>query len=261
MNCFEYTFQKCRTSSTSGRVLDDVFTPLNNYDVSGLFDDPQKAINLASDMAYNSMTAELISNTGKLKEKRKSIKGGKFRKDYSNGSGFYEIECLDKQIIEINKVYVNVEFTGTIHLVIENELGVEEPIELEVESGITSEHVVNQAFKYAKISIQEDIPCRMTEQCGAGLLIDYDILCDYHSYICSNKEIFQTSMDYKVASILLTNGQFSGEFGKRQMLDESYQELKAEYEAQYKMEMRNLSLLDSGCFECRKAIKVTSWVG
>jgi hypothetical protein len=57
-------------------------------------------------------------------------------------------------------------------------------------------------------------------------------------------------MAYKIASILITEGQFSGEYNQRIMQAEDYAELKAEYETQFGLQILNLSLLESGCFNC-----------
>jgi hypothetical protein len=67
-------------------------------------------------------------------------------------------------------------------------------------------------------------------------------------------------MDYKVASILLTDGLFSGEINQRIMQDGDYKELKAEYETQYSLELSSLSLKDSGCFDCSSRIQAKSWL-
>ncbi len=93
-----------------------------------------------------------------------------------------------------------------------------------------------------------------------GILLDYSILCDYDTFICANKDLFQIAMDYKVASILLTDGLFSGEINQRIMQDNDYKELKSEYETQYALELSSLSLKDSGCFNCGSQIQAVSFI-
>lgn len=130
-----------------------------------------------------------------------------------------------------------------------------------MEAGVTKTVTIDTAYVYVRISIVEDIRGRNVYSYGlAGALIDYTIECDYNSFICANQSRFQTAMDYKVASILLTDGGLSGEMGKRKMIETTYNELKAEYETQYAMELKNLSLQDSGCFDCPARVRITSWI-
>lgn len=261
MSCFSYTFQKCREESSGARVLDDIFNVLNNYDISTMFDNPQKSIDLATDMAYRSMVSSLLSKEGKLKDKTSILLGERFMEDYSYGD-YIELWAKSKESIYIDKIWLNVDFTGTVHISFVNELGVETLKEvLLVVAGVTKEVAIDLSFKYVKIKISENIEGRNTyDYSVAGMLISYSRVCDYNTYICDNKERFQTAMDFKVASILLTDGQFSGELDKRKMMSESYTELKAEYETQYQMELNNLSLMDSGCFDCGQRIKITQWI-
>lgn len=228
--------------------------------MSSMFDNPQKSIDIATEMAYGSMVAALINKEGNSKIKRSILSGERFLEGYSNGD--YEwLIAPKKQIIRINFIHINVDFTGTVNLKFVNELGQEVLVEVTgVVAGVTKTVVIDEAYNDVKISINENISGRDTYNGVSGLLIDYTIDCDYDSFICNNKTRFQTAMDYKVASILLTDGQFSGELDKRKMIDSSYAELKAEYETQYAMELKNLSLMDSGCFDCASRIRIKSWI-
>jgi hypothetical protein len=67
-------------------------------------------------------------------------------------------------------------------------------------------------------------------------------------------------MDYKVASILLTDGVFSGEIGQRIMQSEDYDNLKKEYEVEYERELDKLSIKESGCFDCGSSIQIRSFI-
>jgi len=229
--------------------------------MSTMFDNPQKSIDIATEMAYQSMTTALIGKEGKLKNKTSILIGERFMDSYSRG-GFVQLQAQSKESIHVKKVWINVDFDGIVELKFKNELGVDTIVDVEdVVAGETMEKSIDLYFKWVEISIVNDIDGRNTYTGSvSGLLIDYSRECDYHTYICDNKERFQNAMDFKVASILLTDGQFSGELDKRKMMNESYSELKAEYETQYAMELKNLSLMDSGCFECGNRIKLTSWI-
>ena len=259
-NCFSYSFIKCKDAPSDARSLDGVFNTLSNMDLYSMFDKPQEAIDIATELAYNSMTTALISKEGKSINKYNEILGNRFTNSYSS-VGEYTFESRQKQFIRLNKVYVNVDYTGTINLRLENELAQIELVPIDVVSGITKEVSLNKDFRYVEIDIVEDIKGRSTYSCGiSGLLIDYSVLCDYNLFICANKELFQTCMDYKVASILLTDGQFSGEVGKRLMQSEDYDNLKKEYEIEYERELDKLSIKESGCFNCGSRIQVRSWI-
>jgi len=224
-NCFSYSFIKCNDTPSDARTLDGVFNTLSNMDLYSMFDNPQEAINIATELAYNSMTTALISKEGKSINKYNEILGERFTDSYSS-IGEYTFESSKKQFIRLNKVYVNVNYTGTINLRLENELAQIELVPIDVVSGVTKEVVLNKDFRYVEVDIVEDVEGRVTYSCGMnGILIDYSVLCDYNIFICANKELFQTCMDYKVASILLTDGQFSGEVGKRLMQSNDYDNL------------------------------------
>ena len=161
----------------------------------------------------------------------------------------------------MNKAIVNVQTTGTVNLKLVNELAVAELVPIAVVSGVTTTITLNKDFKYVEVSLAEDVQGRTTYRSGMnGILLDYSILCDYHTFICANKDLFQIAMDYKVASILLTDGLFSGEINQRIMQDDDYKELKAEYETQYALELSSLSIKESGCFNCGSRIQARSWI-
>lgn len=113
MSCFEYTFKKCRGESSDARVLDDIFNTLSNYDLSTMFDNPQKSINIATEMAYNSMVTALISKEGKEKAKRNIILGNRFLESYSKGD-YVQLIADKKQQVRINKIHLNVDYTGLL---------------------------------------------------------------------------------------------------------------------------------------------------
>ena len=243
------------------RTLDSIFTPLQNIDIASMFDDPQASIDRATDLAYNSMVNALISKEGESYDKYNVILGDSFKENYTSNN-WYELETRGKQIIKVNKVYINVDFTGTINIKIKNELGEETLFPSTVVAGITSELEINYSGKKLRISINESVPCRTIYTSGvSGLLVDYSVVCDYDSYICSNKLRFQNCMDYKVASIILTDGVFAGEVNQRIMQRDDYDALKKEYEIEYERELDKLDLKGSGCFECGSTIKIKSWIG
>lgn len=259
-SCFYYSFLKCQNTPFDARTLDGVFSTLQNIDLSSMFKDSQKAINLATELAYNSMCTALISKEGKSINKYNTVLGQRFTENYS-GISKKTLEANNKQFIRLNTAYINVLYTGTINLKLENELAEIELVEVDVVSGITKEVSLAKDFKYVEISIVEDIKGRVVYTEGInGVLLDYSVLCDYHTFICQNKELFQSCMDYKVASILLTDGQFSGELNNRLMQPEAYGELKKEYEMQYELELDKLSIRDSGCFNCGGRLEFKSWI-
>lgn len=243
------------------RTLDSIFTPLQNVDIASMFADPQSAIDRATELAYNAMVNALISKEGESYDKHNIILGDSFRDNYTNGN-WYEIETRGKQNIHVNRVHINVNYSGTINVKIRNELGVETLYPTTVVAGVTKELEIGFIGKKARISINESVPCRTIYSQGAsGLLVDYSLLCDYDSFICNNKAMFQNCMDYKVASIILTDGVFSGEVNKRIMQSADYDALKREYEIEYERELDKLNLKGSGCFECFTNIKIKSWIG
>lgn len=259
-NCFDYSFIKCGTPASGEVTLDAVFNTLSKLDLYGMFDDPQGAIDRATELAYSSMTTALVSKEGRINNTYNKVLGERFIDTFSN-IGNYEFFSKEKQYVRLNKAYVNVNFTGTINLKLVNELAVVELVPVSVVSGVTSTVTLDKDFKYVKVSVNEDVEGRTTYACGiSGVLVDYSILCDYHAFICANKEMFQTCMNYKVASILLTDGVFSGEIGQRLMQNEDYQKLKDEYEIQYERELDNLSIKESGCFNCGSRIQPVSWI-
>lgn len=260
MNCFSYSFIKCEDAPSDARTLDGVFNTLSNMDLYSMFDKPQEAIDKACEMAYNSMTSALISKEGKSVNKHNEILGDRFTEYYSSVNT-YILESVQKQFIRLNKAHINVQYTGNITLRLENELAVIENIIVPVVSGVTKTITLNKDFRYVEISIAENINGRNTKSCGInGVLLDYSILCDYSVFICANKDLFQTCMDYKVASILLTDGVFSGEINQRLMQSEDYNELKKEYETQYELQLDNLSIKESGCFDCGSRLQIRSWI-
>ena len=259
-NCFNYSFIKCGTPASGERTLDAVFNTLSKLDLYSMFDDPQGAIDKATEMAYNSMTSALLSKEGKSVNKYNEILGQRFTDTYSNIQK-YEINPQAKQFIRLNTAYVNVQYTGTVNIKLVNELAVEELIPVTVVSGVTTIKTLDRDFKYVEVSLNEDVQGRTTYRSGMnGILLDYSILCDYNTFICANKDLFQIAMDYKVASILLTDGLFSGEINQRIMQDNDYKELKSEYETQYSLELSSLSLKDSGCFNCGSQIQAVSFI-
>lgn len=261
MNCFAYSFIKCGTAPSGVTTLDGVFNTLSKLDLYSMFDNPQQSINLATELAYKSMCTALLSKEGKIVDKYNIIFGERFKDTFSNIQKC-ELVAKPKQYIRLNKIWLNVQFTGTVNIKLENELAVVELVPVAVVSGITKEVRLNKDFKLVEISLNEtSVLGRTTYLSGInGMLIDYSVLCDYHTYICSNQELFQTCMDYKVASILLTDGVFSGEINQRIMQSEDYNNLKKEYEIEYERELDKLSLGDSGCFNCGSKMKFKSWI-
>jgi hypothetical protein len=259
-NCFVYSFIKCGTAPSGTRTLDGVFNTLSKLDLYSMFDDPQLAIDKATELAYNSMTSALISKEGKSVNKNNEILGDRFTSTYNSIQNHY-FYSSPKKYYRLNKAWVNVNFTGTINIKLVNELAVVELVPVVVVAGITKEIVLNKSYRYVEVSINENVQGRSTYGCGiSGMLLDYSILCDYHSFICSNKDLFQVAMDYKVASILLTDGVFSGEIGQRIMQSEDYDNLKKEYEIEYERELDKLSIKESGCFDCGSKIQAKSWL-
>ena len=259
-NCFAYSFIKCGTAPSGVRTLDGVFNTLSKLDLYSMFDNPQLAIDKATDLAYNSMTSALVSKEGRSVNKLNEVLGERFIDTYSTIQK-YEFIPKPKQFVRLNKAIVNVQYTGTVNIKLVNELAVEELVPVSVVSGVTTTKVLDKDFKYVEVSLAEDVQGRTTYRSGMnGILLDYSILCDYHTFICANKELFQIAMDYKVASILLTDGLFSGEINQRIMQDDDYKELKAEYETQYALELSSLSIKESGCFNCGSRIQARSWI-
>lgn len=259
-NCFSYSFIKCGVAPSGVRTLDGVFTPLSKIDLYSMFDNPQDAINKATELAYNSMTSALISKEGKSVQKLNEVLGERFIDTYSTIQK-YEFNAKPKQFIRLNKAIVNVQYTGTVNLKLVNELAEIELVPITVVSGVTTTITLNKDFKYVEVSLAENVQGRTTYKCGMnGMLIDYSILCDYNTFICANKDLFQVAMDYKVASILLTDGVFSGEINKRIMQSEDYDNLKKEYEIQYELQLDKLSIKESGCFNCGSKIQAVSFL-
>ena len=259
-NCFSYSFIKCGTAPSGVRTLDGVFNTLSKLDLYSMFDNPQLAIDKATDLAYNSMTSALVSKEGRSVNKLNEVLGERFIETYSTIQK-YEFIPKPKQFVRLNKAILNVQYTGTVNLKLVNELAVEELVPVAVVSGVTTTKVLDKDFKYVEVSLAEDVQGRTTYRSGMnGILLDYSILCDYHTFICANKDLFQIAMDYKVASILLTDGLFSGEINQRIMQDDDYKELKAEYETQYALELSSLSIKESGCFNCGSRIQARSWI-
>ena len=259
-NCFAYSFIKCGTAPSGVRTLDGVFNTLSKLDLYSMFDNPQLAIDKATDLAYNSMTSALVSKEGRSVNKLNEVLGERFIDTYSTIQK-YEFIPKPKQFVRLNKAIVNVQTTGTVNLKLVNELAVAELVPIAVVSGVTTTITLNKDFKYVEVSLNEDVQGRTTYRSGMnGILLDYSILCDYHTFICANKDLFQIAMDYKVASILLTDGLFSGEINQRIMQDDDYKELKAEYETQYALELSSLSIKESGCFNCGSRIQARSWI-
>ncbi len=259
-NCFSYSFIKCGTPASGEVTLDAVFNTLSKLDLYSMFDNPQEAIDKATDLAYSSMVSALLSKEGKSTNKYNEILGERFTDTYSNVQTF-EFNSNYKQFYRLNKAHVNVQYTGTINIKLVNELAVVELVPVNVVSGVTTTVILDKDFKYVEVTIAEDIQGRTTYRSGInGILLDYSILCDYNTFICANKDLFQLAMNYKVASILLTDGLFSGEIDQRIMQDSDYKELKVEYETQYSLELSSLSLKDSGCFNCSSQIQAKSWL-
>ena len=260
MNCFSYSFIKCGTAPSGVRTLDGVFNTLSKLDLYSMFDNPQLAIDKATDLAYNSMTSALVSKEGRSVNKLNEVLGERFIETYSTIQK-YEFIPKPKQFVRLNKAILNVQYTGTVNIKLVNELAVEELVPVSVVSGVTTTKVLDKDFKYVEVSLAEDVQGRTTYRSGMnGILLDYSILCDYHTFICANKDLFQIAMDYKVSSILLTDGLFSGEINQRIMQDDDYKELKAEYETQYALELSSLSIKESGCFNCGSRIQARSWI-
>ena len=259
-NCFSYSFIKCGTAPSGVRTLDGWFNTLSKLDLYSMFDNPQLAIDKATDLAYNSMTSALVSKEGRSVNKLNEVLGERFIDTYSTIQK-YEFIPKPKQFVRLNKAIVNFQTTGTVNLKLVNELAVAELVPITVVSGVTNTITLNKDFKYVEVSLAEDVQGRTTYRSGMnGILLDYSILCDYHTFICANKDLFQIAMDYKVASILLTDGLFSGEINQRIMQDDDYKELKAEYETQYALELSSLSIKESGCFNCGSRIQARSWI-
>jgi hypothetical protein len=259
-NCFSYSFIKCGTPASGAIALDAVFNTLSKLDLYSMFDNPQDAIDKATELAYNSMVSALLSKEGKSTNKYNEILGERFTDTYSNIQTF-EFNSNYKQFYRLNKAHVNVQYTGTINLKFTNELAIVELVPVSVVSGVTKTVTLNKDFKYVEVTVAEDILGRTNYRHGInGMLLDYSILCDYNTFICTNKDLFQIAMNYKVASILLTDGLFSGEINQRMMQDQDYKELKAEYETQYSLELSSLSLKDSGCFDCGSRVQAKSWL-
>lgn len=259
-NCFSYSFIKCGNAPSGVTTIDGVFNTLSKLDLYSMFDNPQEAIDKATDLAYSSMTSALLSKEGKSKNKYNEILGERFTDTYSNIQTF-EFNSNYKQFYRLNKAHINVKRTGTINIKLVNELAVVELVPVNVVSGVTTTVDLNKDFKYVEVSIADDILGRTTYRSGInGILLDYSILCDYNTFICANKDLFQIAMDYKVASILLTDGLFSGEINQRIMQSDDYNELKKEYEIQYELQLDKLSLKDSGCFNCGSQIQAVSFL-
>ncbi len=256
MSCIDFTLLKCRKDESSDAyVLEDFFPSLSSKDIFSWFENPYRTIENATNMAYQEMVVKLLAKSGKENRKLNARIGDRFDKNYYSVGSYVEIEApRDKySMITINNIVVNVQFTGTVNIVFENELAVLDVVEVEVVSGETTIKTINKSFKYVKIYFEDKtIKGREVLGCGAlnGIMIDYSMGCDYNEFICQNKELFVNAMAYKIASILITEGQFSGEYNQRMMQAEDYAELKAEYETQFGLQILNLSLLESGCFNC-----------
>lgn len=259
-NCFEFSLLKCKKVSSDAYVLEDFFPALSSKNVFSWFENPEKAIENATNMAYNEMVVKLIAKAGKEKRKLNARVGERFDKNFYSTSTYVEIEAPRDRysMITINNIVVNVEYTGNINIVFENELAVKELVSVDVVSGETNIVNVNKSFKYVKIYFEDkDIKGREVLGCNGinGMLIDYSMGCDFHTFICQNKELYLNAMAYKIASILITEGQFSGVMDSRKMQMEEYAELKAEYETQFQMQMKSLSIVESGCFNCCNSIQ------
>ena len=72
-NCFAYSFIKCGTAPSGVRTLDGVFNTLSKLDLYSMFDNPQDAIDKATDLAYNSMTRALLRKEGRSLNKYNEI--------------------------------------------------------------------------------------------------------------------------------------------------------------------------------------------
>ncbi len=99
-NCFAYSFIKCGTPASGERTLDAVFNTLSKLDLYSMFDDPQGAIDKATEMAYNSMTSALLSKEGKSVNKYNEVLGQRFTDTYSNIQK-YEFNPQAKQFITV----------------------------------------------------------------------------------------------------------------------------------------------------------------
>ena len=259
-NCFSYSFIKCGEPASGVTTLDAVFNTLSKLDLYGMFDDPQGAINRATELAYKSMSTALLSKEGKTLDQHNIIYGDRFIDTYSTIQKS-EFSSKSKKFIRINKVWINVNYSGIVNVSLKNELASIQLMPVAVVAGITKELIIDKDYRYVEVTINENIQGRTTYVSGTnGLLIDYSVLCDYNIFICSNKNLFQTCMDYKVASILLTDGQFSGQINQRLMQSEDYDLLKKEYEIEYERELDKLSIKDSGCFDCPTKMKFKSWI-
>ena len=256
MSCIEFTLLKCKKEETSSAyVLEDFFPSLSSKDVFSWFENPYRTIENATNMAYNEMVVKLLAKGGKENRKLNARIGQRFDKNYYSLGSYVEIEAPRDRfsMVTINNIVVNVQHTGKINVIFENELAVLDVVEVDVVSGETSIVTINKAYKYVKIYFEDtDIKGREVIGCNSlnGIMIDYSIGCDYNEFICQNKDLFVNAMAYKVASIIITEGQFSGEYNQRIMQTEDYAELKAEYETQFDLQLRSLSLSESGCFNC-----------
>lgn len=256
LSCINFTLLKCKKEETSDAyVLEDFFPSLSSKDVFSWFENPYRTIANATDMAYNEMVVKLLAKSGKENRKLNARIGQRFNKYYYSVGSYVEIEAPRDRfsMVTINNIVVNVEYTGKINIVFENELAVKDIVEVDVVNGETTIKTINKAYKYVKIYFEDkDIKGREVIGCSAlnGIMIDYSMGCDFHEFICQNKDLFVNAMAYKVASIIITEGQFSGEYNQRMMQAEDYAELKAEYETQFNLQIRSLSLVESGCFNC-----------
>lgn len=240
--CFKYTLNRC---GGQGVVIDSVLPTLSSYDLYSMFKDPQKSIDIITAQALNELKATLI---GKGNMRSNIVYGERFRKEYSKG-GHYDIisERGYYNKVKIQSVILNVNKTGLLDLYLEDEYGTLEIIQIPVEKDVTTKYELNKVYKRIKVWHTEE---GKATNSVAGMLLEVEKFCDIDGYLCSIKDLIEPILVYKIASLLITEGQFSGEFNKRIMQDEDYNELKAEYETQYKLMVKTINVAESGCTNC-----------
>lgn len=256
MNCFQFSFKSCVEDSSS-IIIDDLYPTLNSQELYGMFKDPKKALEIISDDAYSEMKDHLLKG-GKVKEKRNIREGQRFETGTGKTSGYYEFESGIGQYskIQINKFFVNLDFTGEVVINATNEVGQITTYTVDVEANITSEHGVDDIYEYVKIEFDDQTLDGLYVPSGVnGLIVDYSRICDIDSYICENKDKFLPLMKYKVGSMIISESGVCQNLGARTLDDKSYEDLRDDYEVRFLQRLKSVSLDDSGCVECYRRLE------
>ena len=246
MSCFRFSLSGCR-KVTGSTLLESVLPSLSSYQLDSMLKSPQKTIDTLTESVYQIMKTELIMKGGGIQNKTIRL-GGRFGSYYSKG-GVYDLISKHGiyQNLKIIRGFLNVQETGDVEIKFVDNMKKTQILVVQGVAGETVEVPINLFFEEVEITINK---AGRNNTGVHGLLIEYQDHCDIDKYICENKDLFMMPMAYKLGSLIITEGQFSGELNQRIMQDEAYQELKREWEAQYELLMRNLSLVDSGCLNC-----------